>query len=143
MLAGSATADVPAGPVNPGIPATPVIPADAGIQNSSLVVVAKGPVTRIATGGVGGNEWTDAQGPSALATAGSGDVLSGSIAALLAQGLAPADAAGLGVRLQAKAALAGVDALTSFSLNARDLIDYLPQAARALLAAAGAGKEGQ
>jgi NAD(P)H-hydrate epimerase len=72
--------------------------------------------------------------PAALATAGTGDVLAGIIAALLAQGLSPTDAATLGVRLHTKAALAAVDALTPFALNARDLIDYLPHAAAELIA---------
>jgi NAD(P)H-hydrate epimerase len=42
--------------------------------------------------------------PASLATAGSGDVLSGSIAAFLAQGLSPADAAGLAVYVGSRAA---------------------------------------
>ena len=42
--------------------------------------------------------------PASLATAGSGDVLSGSIGALLAQGLAPRDAAALAVYVGNRAA---------------------------------------
>jgi NAD(P)H-hydrate epimerase len=45
-----------------------------------------------------------AEAPPALATAGSGDVLSGSIGALLAQGLAASDAAALGVYVGSRAA---------------------------------------
>jgi ADP-dependent NAD(P)H-hydrate dehydratase / NAD(P)H-hydrate epimerase len=45
-----------------------------------------------------------AEAPPALATAGSGDVLSGSIGALLAQGLTASDAAALGVFVGARAA---------------------------------------
>ena len=44
------------------------------------------------------------EAPPALATAGSGDVLSGSIGALLAQGLAASDAAALGVYVGSRAA---------------------------------------
>jgi len=43
------------------------------------------------------------QFPSALATAGTGDVLTGTIAGLLAQGLAPTTAATAGVWIHARA----------------------------------------
>jgi NAD(P)H-hydrate epimerase len=110
-------------------PATP-----AALRRDNITLVAKGPVTRITTGSKAAE---DSHGPSALATAGSGDVLAGIIAALLAQGLSPYDGATLGVRLQAKAALAGVDALTALCLNARDLVDFLPDAVRELTKGGG------
>jgi NAD(P)H-hydrate epimerase len=42
--------------------------------------------------------------PASVATAGSGDVLAGTVGALLAQGLSPMDAAGLGLYVGARAA---------------------------------------
>jgi NAD(P)H-hydrate repair Nnr-like enzyme with NAD(P)H-hydrate dehydratase domain len=57
----------------------------------------------------------------ALATAGSGDVLSGTIGALLAQGLSPFDAAALGVYVGNKAAERVADRLGSLGVVAGDL----------------------
>ncbi len=65
----------------------------------------------------------------ALATAGSGDVLSGAIVSLLGQGLAPYEAAVTGGYLHAAAAqLAGVDA----GLLAGELADLIPEVRQAL-----------
>lgn len=67
----------------------------------------------------------------ALATAGSGDVLSGIIVSLLAQGLAAYEAAVLGGYLHGAAAqLAGVDA----GLLAAEIADWVPEVRQRLLA---------
>lgn len=66
------------------------------------VCVLKGSGTVIA-GESNSPIWLCDRGNPALATAGSGDVLTGAIAALLAQGLAPIDAARLGVWAHATA----------------------------------------
>ena len=68
----------------------------------------------------------------ALATAGSGDVLSGVTGALLAQGLAPFDAATLGVSLHARAGLRVAERLGVTGAIAGDLPPELPAAIRAL-----------
>lgn len=68
----------------------------------------------------------NASGNSGLATGGSGDVLSGVIAALLAQGCDSFEAAALGVYVHG---LAGDDAaarLSEYSVMASDVIDSLP-----------------
>ena len=70
----------------------------------------------------------------ALATAGTGDVLSGAIGALLAQGLAPWDAARLGVYLHGSAGEAIRDRLGDAGLLASDLPDELARARRRLVA---------
>ena len=68
----------------------------------------------------------NSSGNSGLATGGSGDVLSGVIAALLAQGCDSFEAAALGVYVNG---LAGDDAaarLSEYSVMASDVIDSLP-----------------
>ena len=67
-------------------------------------------------------------GNPGMATAGSGDVLTGIIAALLAQGLGAWDAARLGVYLHGLAGDLGSEAMGTHSLVAGDLIDHLPGA---------------
>lgn len=71
-------------------------------------------------------------GNPALATAGSGDVLSGIIGAFLAQGLTPAEAAKLGVYLGGLAGDIAADSLTRYSVTASDLVDFLPPAFKKL-----------
>lgn len=67
-------------------------------------------------------------GNPGMATAGSGDILTGLIAALLGQGLGAWDAARLGVYLHGLAGDLGAQALGPHSLVAGDLIDHLPGA---------------
>jgi NAD(P)H-hydrate repair Nnr-like enzyme with NAD(P)H-hydrate dehydratase domain len=55
-------------------------------------------------------------------------VLTGLIAALVAQGLAPFEAARLGVHLHGRAGDLAVKKLGVHSLMATDLLDYLPAA---------------
>lgn len=67
-------------------------------------------------------------GNPGMASGGTGDVLTGIVAALLAQGLGAFEAAGLGVWLHALSGdLAALD-LGMWSLVAGDLVDYLPAA---------------
>ena len=61
-----------------------------------------------------------------LATGGTGDVLSGVIVSLLAQGLAPSDAAAAGVYLHAAAGEAVTDRIGQAGLAASDLLEELP-----------------
>jgi NAD(P)H-hydrate epimerase len=68
-----------------------------------------------------------------LATLGTGDVLAGIIGALLAQGLAPLDAAALGAYLHGAAGDRAQDALTAVCCTAEDVVTYLPGVVRALL----------
>ncbi|MBE7022389.1 MAG: NAD(P)H-hydrate dehydratase [Ruminococcaceae bacterium] len=63
---------------------------------------------------------------SGLATAGSGDVLSGIIASLLAQGAEAREAANLGVYIHSLAGLRARDRLGSHGMTATDIIAELP-----------------
>ena len=67
-------------------------------------------------------------GNPGMATAGSGDVLTGMIAALLGQGLAPFEAAKYGVYLHGLAGDLAAKDKTRLALIASDIIDYIPMA---------------
>jgi NAD(P)H-hydrate epimerase len=73
---------------------------------------------------------------AALATAGTGDVLAGAIGGLAAQGLAPFEAAVLGVYLHGKAGDAVADELGTAGVVAGDVAEALPKVIK-LLAAEG------
>lgn len=68
------------------------------------------------------------RGDPGMATAGSGDVLTGMIAAILAQGLPSRSAAALAVYLHGLSGEAAASCLTSWCMTASDLIDFLPEA---------------
>jgi hydroxyethylthiazole kinase-like uncharacterized protein yjeF len=72
-------------------------------------------------------------GNPGMATGGTGDVLTGIITALLCQGLAPFDAARLGVHVHGLAGDLAAEDLGQVSLIASDLIEYLPKAFRAVV----------
>jgi NAD(P)H-hydrate epimerase len=69
-------------------------------------------------------------GNPGMATGGSGDVLTGVIAALIGQGLAAFDAAVLGAWVHGRAGDIAVGKLGQIGLTAADLADYLPVAFR-------------
>ena len=91
------------------------------------VVLLKGPGTVIAA--PEGDAVIDLTGGPALATAGTGDVLSGVIGALLAQGVAPFAAAVTGAYLHGRAATA---APTAPDIVASDVVYALPRTLQAL-----------
>lgn len=72
--------------------------------------------------------WINPTGNPGMATAGSGDVLTGMIAGFLAQGLSSQDAARLSVYLHGLAGDLAAKQLTVYSLTATDLIRFLPMA---------------
>ncbi|TJZ51431.1 hypothetical protein FAZ15_20140 [Sphingobacterium olei] len=63
-----------------------------------------------------------------MATAGSGDVLSGMLSSLLAQGLSPIDAARTGVFLHGLAADLAIRTIHPKSLIASNIIEYISSA---------------
>jgi hydroxyethylthiazole kinase-like uncharacterized protein yjeF len=107
--------------------------ATAAARSWRQVVVLKGARTVVASpdGAIAVAPFED----PALATAGSGDVLAGTIGALLAQGRSPWDAARLGVYLHGMAGEAVRDALGDSGAVASDLLIQLPLARRRLVAA--------
>ena len=72
-------------------------------------------------------------GDPGMATAGSGDILTGIIAGLLAQMKDPLKATLLGAALHAKAGEYAAEKWTSYCLVAEDLLDFLPHAFRSCI----------
>jgi len=93
------------------------------------VVVLKGPGTLIVTGS---RQARNETGNPGMATAGTGDVLTGVTAALLAQGVSAFDAARLAVWVHGRAGDVAAAHLGEISLTARDLLDQLHVAFRAV-----------
>ncbi|MEO0009266.1 MAG: NAD(P)H-hydrate dehydratase [candidate division WOR-3 bacterium] len=77
-------------------------------------------------------------GNSGLGSGGTGDVLTGLLAGLLAQGASPLNAAISAVFIHGLAADIGDSRLTEYSLAAGDLLSLIPQAMHQLLTATGA-----
>lgn len=103
--------------------------ARAAAERWGQVVVLKGARTVIAE--PGGAAVAPFENP-ALATGGTGDVLAGTIGALLAQGLVPWDAARLGVYLHGMAGETVRERLGDAGLLASDLCEALPIVRRRL-----------
>jgi len=88
------------------------------------IVLLKGPGTVVAT--PDGRAVINRTDSPALATAGTGDVLTGTIAALLAQGLSPFDAARLGAYVHGMAGDLAAGDKGQAGLVASDVIEQLP-----------------
>lgn len=94
-----------------------------------VVLVLKGHRTIITDGGRIAH---NATGNPGMATGGSGDVLTGVIAGLLAQGLSPLDAAQLAAHLHGLAGDLAAGELSEPALIASDLLQWLPAAFKAM-----------
>lgn len=92
-------------------------------QKYDCITVLKGHNTIITDGET---IYINTTGNSALAKAGSGDVLTGMISALLAQKLTPLNAAIVGVYLHGLAGEIASYDLTEYSVLASDVVDYIP-----------------
>ncbi len=95
-----------------------------------LYIVIKGAYSAVVT--PEGNVYFNTTGNPGMATAGSGDVLTGIILALLAQGYAQEAAVRLGVYLHGLAGDLAAEEYGYESLIASDLVEFLPKAFRAL-----------
>lgn len=92
---------------------------------NQMIVVLKGHQTLVTNGS---RSIFNNTGTPAMATGGSGDVLTGVITALVCQGLTPFDAAHLGVWVHGKAAELAERDLESHVVLPTELIQWLPQA---------------
>ncbi|WP_145262890.1 NAD(P)H-hydrate dehydratase [Planctomycetes bacterium Pan216] len=94
-------------------------------KEHGVVLVLKGPGTVITDGtSLAVND----TGNPGMGTGGSGDVLTGIIAALLGQGFEPFDAARLGVYLHGRAGDLAAEDIGMISMTPVDLLAWLPQA---------------
>lgn len=91
-----------------------------------IYIVMKGPHSRIVT--PDGKVYVNTTGNPGMATAGSGDVLTGVILGLQARGYQPEYAAAMGVFLHGLAGDLAAEELGYESLLASDIINYLPKA---------------
>jgi NAD(P)H-hydrate epimerase len=113
------------------LPASAPIPKDRRKAVADLaaltgsVAVLKGHRTLVCDGE---RLFENRTGNPGMATGGTGDVLAGVIAALLAQGMDPFDAAVLGVAVHGRAGDLAARAMGQVSLIASDLLDHLPAA---------------
>jgi NAD(P)H-hydrate epimerase len=90
------------------------------------VLVLKGSPTVIAE--PAGKVYINSSGNAGMATAGSGDVLTGAVAALLAQGLSALDAALVGVYIHGAAGDLAREQKGEMGMIARDILAMLPRA---------------
>ncbi|PCI95274.1 bifunctional ADP-dependent NAD(P)H-hydrate dehydratase/NAD(P)H-hydrate epimerase [Candidatus Aerophobetes bacterium] len=98
--------------------------AQAFAEAKKVVIILKGAPTFVIVEGE--LPTVMPMGDPGMATAGSGDVLSGVVAALLAMGLSPSKAAITAVYIHAKAGELAAKEKGSYSLIASDLIEKLP-----------------
>lgn len=91
---------------------------------TGAVVLLKGAPTVVAA--VDGRIFVNPTGNAGMATAGAGDVLTGVIVGLLAQGAPALEAACMGAFLHGAAGDLGRDALGEWGMMAGDLLSYLP-----------------
>ena len=94
-------------------------------KKHNLIIVLKGAYTAITHQG---KIYFNTTGNPALATAGSGDVLTGIITGLIAQQYAPFEASVLGVYLHGKTANLAMDTMTYETFTASDCIGFLSDA---------------
>ncbi len=97
-------------------------------KKTNSIIVLKGAHTSIAS--PEGDVYFNTTGNPGMATAGSGDVLTGILTSLLGQGYDPLKAAFLGVYLHGLAGDLAAKSGSEQSLIASDLIDFLPHAYR-------------
>lgn len=100
----------------------------SGLDRFAGCLVLKGPHT---ISGTSAQKWVNTSGVAELATAGSGDVLSGIIAGLMAQGYGIPEAAALGVYLHGWAGFFAAEALGR-TMSATDVSAHLADAYRAV-----------
>ena len=94
--------------------------------DGGAVIVVKGAPTVVVS--PNGDQWTNDTGNPGMATAGSGDVLTGVITSLLAQGLSDFDAAKLGVWVHGKAGDITAEKWGQVGMTAAEICVALPHA---------------
>jgi ADP-dependent NAD(P)H-hydrate dehydratase / NAD(P)H-hydrate epimerase len=103
----------------------------AAAKQYGCVVVLKGSFSVIAN--PDGQAFINTTGNASMAKAGAGDVLSGIIGGLLAQGVAPFDAAVAGVYVHGRAGEIASQHLGMSGVLAGDIVDFIPDAVQSIL----------
>lgn len=98
-------------------------------EKYNAIIVVKGAGTIVYGGG---DYFVNTTGNVGMATAGSGDVLTGIITSFLAQGIEPFDAALCGVYVHGFAGDKASEELGPQGVLARDIVDHIPYAMKAL-----------
>ncbi len=109
------------------------IDAAKSIANScrAVIVLKGGPTVIIGSADRTDGPWTNTTGNAGMATAGSGDVLTGVITSLLGQGLSAWNAARLGVWIHGAAGDIAAQRLGQAGMTCLDIVAALPEATRA------------
>jgi len=128
-LTGRAVADVKSDPIGA---------ARFLAQEIGITVVLKGTPTVVAS--AEGNTWVNPSGNAGMATAGSGDVLTGLLAGQLAQGLEPVQAACVSVYLHGLAGDLASEWMGEAGMIASDILAHLPEAEQASRSQADVGR---
>ena len=106
--------------------------AEIAADKFNAAIVLKGHETIIADSE---NIYVNQNGNSALAKAGTGDVLTGTIAGFAAQGASPSEATCIAVYLNGLAGKLAAEKKTQYGVVAQDLLEYLPAAIKYLFSA--------
>jgi len=109
--------------------------AERGARAWNCVLVLKGARTIVAA--PDGTTYVNPTGNPGMATGGSGDVLTGAVAGLLAQGLEPARAAAAAVYLHGRAGDLAAEAKGQPGLIAGDILERLPEAIKETICPGG------
>ncbi len=88
-------------------------------------IILKGATT--VTAAADGRVYLNHTGTNGMATAGSGDVLTGIVSALIGQGMPIFEAAALAVYAHGRAGEIAADQKSDFGLKSGDIIDFLPE----------------
>ncbi len=126
-LTGGAVGDVQADRQGAAVAAQREWARQAAQPELPLVVVLKGAGTVVTDGK---RAFVNGTGNPGMATGGTGDVLTGLVAALIGQGLDAFEAACLGARIHGLAGDLAAERLGEVSMIASDLLEWLPEAFR-------------
>ncbi|MEG1068360.1 MAG: NAD(P)H-hydrate dehydratase [Anaerovoracaceae bacterium] len=109
---------------------TPIQLADSLVAGISGIVVVKGPESLVAIDGE--HAYTNTTGNPGMATAGSGDVLTGIISSLIGQGIAFEDGVKAGVFIHGMAGDLARDTLGEYGMIASDIVSMIPTALKTI-----------